>query len=85
MYFVVGFQRLTQIHNQQGFRIILKKSLFILMTAESACILIAETVDLVLYQHFILFSIPLALMAGAFTVVVPQAYRKTRHEKEKIS
>jgi hypothetical protein len=32
----------------------------------------------VFYQYFILLAVPLALMAGAFTVVVSAAYRKTR-------
>ena len=49
----------------------------ILITAESACILTAETVDLLLYKHSMILSIPLALLAGAFTVVAPEAYRRT--------
>jgi hypothetical protein len=79
MYFALGFKRLLQIRNQQGLKIIAKSSLYILVTAESACILTAETVDLVFYQYSIPLSVPLALMAGAFTVVVPMAYRKTKH------
>jgi hypothetical protein len=38
--------------------------------------LAAETVDLIFYKYSILLSIPLALLAGAFTVVVPEAFRK---------
>jgi hypothetical protein len=76
--FVIGSKTLFQIHNQQRLRIVLKSSLFILVTAESACILIAETVDLIFYQYSIVLSVPLALLAGAFTVVVPAAYRKSR-------
>ena len=57
---------------------ILKTSLVILITAESACILTAETVDLIFYKYSVALSIPLALLAGAFTVVAPEAYRKTR-------
>jgi hypothetical protein len=76
--FAVGFRRLSKIRNQQGLKMILKSSLFILITAESACILTAETVDLIFYQHSILLSVPLALLAGAFTVVAPAAYRKAR-------
>jgi hypothetical protein len=76
--FAVGSKRLFQTHNQKGLRMVLKSSLFILVTAESACILTAETVDLIFYQHSILLSVPLALMAGAFIVVVPVAYRRSR-------
>jgi hypothetical protein len=77
--FAIGSKRLFQIRNQQGLKIVLKSSLFILVTAESACILTAETVDLIFYQYSIFLSVPLALIAGAFTVVVPAAYRKSRH------
>jgi len=38
--------------------------------------LTAETVDLVFYQYSILLSIPLALLAGAFTVVAPEHIEK---------
>jgi hypothetical protein len=76
--FVSGFKRLFRIRSQKGMKMILKSSLFVLVTAESACILTAETVDLIFYQYSILLSIPLALLAGAFTVVAPAAYRKAR-------
>jgi hypothetical protein len=76
--FALGFRRLFKIRNQRGLKRPLKSSLFIMMTAESACILTAETVDLIFYQHSILLSVPLALLAGAFTVVAPTAYRKAR-------
>lgn len=78
MNFALGFKRLFKIRNQSGLKSIVKSSLFILVTAESACILTAETVDLIFYQYSILLSVPLALLAGAFTVVVPAAYRKAR-------
>jgi hypothetical protein len=31
-----------------------------------------------LYKYSILLSVPLALLAGAFAVVLPEAYKKTR-------
>jgi hypothetical protein len=76
--FAIGFKRLFSIRKQQGLRTILKSSLFILVTAESVCILTAETVDLIFYQYSILLSVPLALLAGAFTVVAPAAYRSAK-------
>ncbi len=76
--FGLGFKRLIHIRKQRGLKSILKSSLIILVTAESACILTAETVDLIFYQYSILLSIPFALMAGAFTVVTPAAYRKAK-------
>jgi hypothetical protein len=75
--FAVGIKRLPYLYKQQNLRIILKTSLVILITAESVCILTAETVDLIFYKYSIMLSIPLALLVGAFTVVAPEAYRKT--------
>jgi len=76
--FVVGVKKLPYLYKQQNLKIILKTSLVILITAESVCILTAETVDLIFYKYSILLSIPMALLAGAFAVVIPEAYRKTR-------
>ena len=75
--FAVGIKKLPYLYKQQNLKIILKTSLVILITAESVCILTAESVDLIFYQYSIMLSIPLALLAGAFTVVAPEAYRKT--------
>jgi hypothetical protein len=61
-------------------RTILKNNLFLLVTAESVCILRAETVDLLFYQFSLLLSVPLALLAGAFTVVAPAVYRRSKNQ-----
>jgi hypothetical protein len=74
--FANGFRKMPQLYKQPDLKNILKTSLYILVTAESICILTAETVDLIFYQYSLLLSIPLALLAGAFTVVAPEAYRK---------
>ena len=79
--FVIGITKLPQLHKQPNLKYILKSSTYILVTAESACILTAETVDLIFYQYSILLAVPLALLAGAFTVVAPEAYRKMIKQK----
>lgn len=76
--FATGADRLWRLHRQPNLKAILKSSVVILVTAESACILTAETVDLLLYQYSLLLSVPLALLGGAFTVLAPEAYRKIR-------
>jgi hypothetical protein len=76
--FATGITKMPRLHKQRNLKYILKTSTYILVTAESACILTAETVDLIFYQYSLLLSIPLALVAGAFTVVAPEAYRKIR-------
>jgi hypothetical protein len=81
--FVIGITKLPQLHRQPNLKYILKSSAYILVTAESACILTAETVDLIFYQYSILLAVPLALLAGAFTVVAPEAYRRMMTTKQK--
>jgi hypothetical protein len=76
--FKIGISKLPNLYRQPNIRQLLKTSLIMLVTAESACILTAETVDLIFYKQSILLSIPLALLAGSFTVVAPEAYKKTR-------
>jgi hypothetical protein len=76
--FGAGVSKLRHFNRQPNLKQLLKASITILVTAESACILMAETVDLVFYQHSFLLSVLLALLAGAFTVVAPEAYGKTR-------
>jgi hypothetical protein len=82
--FIVGIKKMPQLYKQPNLMSILKTSIIILITAESACIITAETVDLFLYKHSILLSIPLSLIAGAFTVAVPEAYRRTKRATEQI-
>jgi hypothetical protein len=76
--FGVGMKKIFLIHNQPNLKYILKTSIFILVTAESACILTTETIDLVFYNYSLFLSVPLALMAGAFTVVAPEAFRRSK-------
>jgi hypothetical protein len=82
--FAVGIKKLPYLYKQQNLKTILKTSLVILITAESACILTAETVDLIFYKYSVMFSVPLALLAGAFTVAAPEAYRKTRTTRNTV-
>ena len=76
--FGIGVSKLTSLHRQSNIKYILKTSFIILVTAETACILTAETVDLIFYKQSILLSIPLALLAGSLAVVIPEAYKKTK-------
>ncbi len=61
---------------------ILKTSLIILITAESACILTAETVTLLFYQYSIFLAIPLALVIGTFTLTLVESTRKIRNQQK---
>ena len=81
--FVKGWKKITKLHKQKNIKQIFKSSLYILVTAESACILTAETVGILFYQYSIFLAIPLALLVGAFTVVVPQAYKMNKKSRSK--
>jgi len=59
---------------------IIKGSIVILISAESACILTAETVVVVLYNYSILLSIPLALIIGTFTLATIESYRRVKNK-----
>ena len=83
--FGLGLRKMKELPKQPNLRGILKTSLIILITAETACIITAETVDLIFYKQAIFLSIPLALLAGAFTVVAPEAYRKMNKEKSELT
>jgi hypothetical protein len=76
--FGIGVSNLTSLHRQSNIKYILKTSFIILITAETACILTAETVDLIFYKQSMLLSIPLALLAGTLAVVLPEAYKKAK-------
>jgi hypothetical protein len=76
--FASGARRLTHMRHERNLGSVLKSSLVILVTAESACILTAEATGMLLYQQSPLISTPLSLLAGAFAVVAPQAWKKTQ-------
>ena len=77
--FGLGLSKLPHLKDQPNLKQILKTSFVILITAESVCILTAETIDLIFYKYSVLLSIPLALLVGSFTVVAPEACRKMKN------
>jgi hypothetical protein len=83
--FGLGMSKLKELPKQPNLREILKTSLVILVTAETACIITAETVDLIFYKQAFYLSVPLALLAGAFTVVAPEAYKKINAAKSELT
>ncbi|MGI0073184.1 MAG: hypothetical protein ACREA3_05185 [Nitrosotalea sp.] len=74
--FVIGVKSIPQLYKSPDFKQIMKTTLYVLITAESVCILTAETVNLVFFRHALWLSIPLSLLAGAFAITALEAYRK---------
>jgi hypothetical protein len=75
-YFIKGLKKILHLRKEPNLKYILKTSIVILITAESACILTAETIGIVFYNYSILLGIPLALLVGGLTVVVIEAHKK---------
>ena len=69
--FINGVRKIPNLRKQQNLKYLLKTSLFILITAESACILTAQTIGILFYNnsYSLLLSVPLGLFIGALTVV----------------
>jgi hypothetical protein len=72
----------NNLYNPQ-IRGIFKSSMVILITAESACILTAETVDLLLYQHSLFLAIPLSLIIGTFTLTMVESVKKIKNIRKR--
>ena len=73
-----GLAQFIHHRNNPQMKSILKTSIVILITAESACILTAETVTLIFYQYSMYLAIPLALLIGTFTLTLVESIRKIR-------
>jgi len=58
---------------------IFKSSIIILITAESACILSAETVDLLFYKSSLFLAIPISLLAGTLTLTMVESVKKIKN------
>ena len=52
---------------------LLKKALYLLLTAESICVITAQTTDFLLYNFSVFLSFPLALIAGTLVISIQQA------------
>jgi hypothetical protein len=81
--FATGVRKIPELHKSSDFKQIIKTSLYVLVTAESACILSAETVNLVFFRHALWLSIPLSLLAGAFAITAIEAYKQTKRNRSR--
>lgn len=52
---------------------LLKRALYLLLTAESICVITAQTIDLLFYNYSVFLSIPLALIIGSLVISIQQA------------
>lgn len=78
-----GFSKFIVHRNNPQMKNILKTSLIILITAESACILTAETVTILFYNYSTFLAIPVALLIGTFTLTLVESTRKISNRQSK--
>lgn len=76
--FAAGAKMLACIDREKSPKAAPKLILVFLVTAESACILVAETAGLTLYQYSMLLAVPLVFLAGTSVIVEQQAFKKVR-------
>lgn len=74
----IGIKNIPHLIELPNAKNIIKTSIYILITAESACILTAETVNLAFFRHAMWLSMPLGLFAAAFVVTVIETYKMNR-------
>jgi hypothetical protein len=65
--------------NNPQMKNIVKSSIIILITAESACIITAETVDLLFYKSSLFLAIPLSLIIGTLTLTIVESLKKIKN------
>lgn len=75
----IGIKMIPHLYELPNLKYVIKTSLYILVTAESACILTAETVNLAFFRQAMWLSMPLGLFAAAFVVTVIETYKMTRN------
>lgn len=79
--FNAGIKKIPHLYRQPDLKEILKTCFYVMITAESACILTAETVNLAFFRHALWLSIPLSLFAATFSIVAIESYRQIRNQK----
>jgi hypothetical protein len=74
-----GLIKLIINKNNPQMKNIIKSSIAILITAESACIITAETVDLLFYKSSLFLAIPLSLIIGTLTLTIFESLKKIKN------
>jgi len=77
----IGMKKIPHLYELPDVKHVIKTSLYILVTAESACILTAETVNLAFFRQAMWLSMPLGLFAAALVVTIIESYKITRTKK----
>ncbi len=74
----IGMKKIPHLYKLPNLKYVIKTSLYVLVTAESACILTAETINLAFFRQAMWLSMPLGLFAAALVVTMIESYKMTR-------
>jgi hypothetical protein len=77
----IGMKKIPYLYKLPNLKYVIKTSLYVLVTAESACILTAETINLAFFRQAMWLSMPLGLFAAALVVTMIESYKMTRTKK----
>ncbi len=72
-HFKNGWYSLSLLFYNKNKNKLLKRALYLLLTAESICVITAQTIDLLFYNYSVFLSIPLALIVGSLVISIQQA------------
>ena len=72
-HFKNGWYSLSLLFYNENRNKLLKRALYLLLTAESICVITAQTVDLLFYNYSVFLSIPIALIVGSLVISIQQA------------
>ena len=78
----IGIRKIPHLRELPNAKSVIKTSVYVLITAESACIITAETVNLAFFRHAMWLSMPLGLLAAAFVVTVIETYKMRKAQKQ---
>ena len=77
-----GIGKIPHLRELPNAKNVIKTSVYVLITAESACIITAETVNLAFFRHAMWLSMPLGLLAAAFVVTVIETYKMRKVQNQ---
>lgn len=84
-YFKNGWFNLPILFNNPNRSQLLKRALYLLLTAESICIITAQTIDLLFYNFSVFLSTPVALIAGSLVIAIQQAEELSKNNNLKLN
>lgn len=84
-YFKNGWFNLPILFSNRNRNQLIKRAVYLILTAESICVITAQTIDLLFYNFSVFLSTPIALIAGSVVISIQQAEEINKKNKLKIN